>query len=123
MVVFDTTILLFLLNEKTPSSVPRAVERVEQLIDQLSDAGEKVIIPTPVLAECLTKAGAAGPDYLALIGRQSVFRVVSYDERAAVETAAPAGACLSACAGGRSRSAGVTAQDQVRLADCRRGRR
>jgi len=79
MVVFDT---------KTPSSVPRAVERVEQLIDQLSDVGEKVIIPTPVLAECLTKAGAAGPDYLALIGRQSVFGFVSYDERAAIETAA-----------------------------------
>lgn len=39
-------------------------------------------------AECLTKAGAAGPDYLALIGRQSVFRVVSYDKRAAIETAA-----------------------------------
>jgi predicted nucleic acid-binding protein len=88
MVVFDTTILLFLLNKNTPSSVPGAVERVEYLIDQLSDAGGKVIIPTPVLAECLTKAGAAGPDYLALIGRQSVFRVVGYDERAAVETAA-----------------------------------
>jgi hypothetical protein len=88
MVVFDTTILLFLLNEKTPSSVPRAVERVDYLIDQLSEAGEKVVIPTPVLAECLTKAGPAGPDYLALIGRQSVFRVVSYDERAAIETAA-----------------------------------
>jgi predicted nucleic acid-binding protein len=88
MVVFDTTILLFLLNEQTPSSVPRAVERVEYLIDQLSEAGERIIIPTPVLAECLTKAGAAGPDYLAVIAKQSVFRVVPFDERAAIETAA-----------------------------------
>ena len=40
---------MFVFDTKTPSSVPRAVERVEQLIDQLSDAWEKVIIPTPVL--------------------------------------------------------------------------
>jgi hypothetical protein len=58
MVVLDTSILLFLFNTHTPSSIPRAAERVEYLIDQLSEAGEKIIIPTPVLAECLTKAGA-----------------------------------------------------------------
>ena len=87
MVVFDASVLLFILNENTPSSVPRAKERVEHLIERLSDAGEKIIIPTPALSECLVHAGPAGPDYLAIIGKQSCFRVASFDERAAVEAA------------------------------------
>jgi predicted nucleic acid-binding protein len=87
MVVFDTTILLFILNENTPASVPRARERVEYLIDRLSGDGEKIIIPTPVLRECLVHAGAAGPAYLTLIRKNSVFRIASFDERAAVEAA------------------------------------
>lgn len=87
MVVFDASILLFVFDESTPSSVPRAKERVEYLIDQLSEAGEKIIVPTPALSECLVHAGPAGPEYLTIIGKQSCFRVASFDERAAVEAA------------------------------------
>lgn len=87
MVVFDASILLFIFDENTPSSVPRAKERVEYLIDRLSKAGEKIVIPTPALSECLVHAGPAGPDYLAILGKQSCFRVASFDERAAVEAA------------------------------------
>jgi hypothetical protein len=87
MVVFDASILLFLFDENTSSSVPRARERVEYLIDSLTEAGEKIIIPTPALSECLVYAGPAGPDYLSILGRQSSFRVASFDERAAVEAA------------------------------------
>jgi hypothetical protein len=87
MVVFDASILLFIFDENTPSSVPRAKERVEYLIDNLSEAGEKIIIPTPALSECLVHAGPAGPEYLIIIGRQSCFRIASFDERAAVEAA------------------------------------
>lgn len=87
MVVFDASILLFVLNENTPSSVPRAKERVEYLIDQFSAAGEKIVIPTPALSECLVYAGPAGPEYLIAINKQSCFRVASFDERAAVEAA------------------------------------
>ena len=32
-------------------------------------------------------AGPAGPEYLAILGKQSCFRVASFDERAAVEAA------------------------------------
>lgn len=88
MVVLDASILLFFLDENTPSSVPRAVERVEHLIDTLSDAGEKIVIPTPALSECLVGAGTAGPEYLAIIHKQACFRVAPFDERAAVEAAA-----------------------------------
>ena len=88
MVVFDASILLFVFDGNTPSSIPRARERVEHLIDRLSEAGEKIVIPTPALSECLVQAGLAGPEYLAILGKQSCFRVASFDERAAVEAGA-----------------------------------
>jgi predicted nucleic acid-binding protein len=87
MVVFDASILLFVFDENTPSSVSRAKERVDHLIDRLTTAGEKIIIPTPALSECLVHAGPAGSEYLAIISRQSCFRIASFDERAAVEAA------------------------------------
>ena len=87
MVVFDASILLFVFDENTLSSVPRARERVEYLIDRLTEAGEKIIIPTPALSECLVHAGPAGPEYLTILSKQSCFRVASFDERAAVEAA------------------------------------
>jgi predicted nucleic acid-binding protein len=87
MVVFDTSILLFVLDENTPASVPRARERVEYLIDRLSDDGERIIVPTPALSECLVHAGPAGPAYLTVLGKKAIFRVSSFDERAAVEAA------------------------------------
>lgn len=88
MVVFDASILLFVLEENVKASVPNARERVEYLIDTLSDLGEKIIIPTPALSECLVHAGPAGPAYLNIIHQQSCFRVASFDERAAIEAAA-----------------------------------
>ena len=87
MVVFDTSILLFFLDENTASSVPRAKDRVEYLIQTLSDAGEKIVIPTPALSECLVYAGAAGSDYVTILNRQACFRIVSFDQRAAIEAA------------------------------------
>ena len=39
------------------------------------------------MSECLVHAGPAGPERLNIIGRQSCFRVASFDERAAVEAA------------------------------------
>lgn len=88
MVVFDASVLLFLFNASTPSSTPRAKERMDFLIDQLSDAGQKIIIPTPALSEVLVHAGPAGPDYLAILNKRSNFRVASFDQRAAIEAAA-----------------------------------
>jgi hypothetical protein len=87
MVVFDASILLFVFDENVKSSVPKAKERVEYLIETLSEAGEKIIIPTPALSECLVHAGPAGPEYLNIIGKQACFRVASFDQRAAVEAA------------------------------------
>ena len=87
MVVFDESILLFVFQENVKSSVPKAEERVKYLVETLSKAGEKIIIPTPALSECLVHAGQAGPEYLNIIGKQACFRVASFDQRAAVEAA------------------------------------
>ena len=88
MVVFDASVLMFVFDENTASSVPNAVQRVEHLIDTLSDEGETIIIPTPALSEALMYAGPAGPEYLAILHQQACFRVAPFDERAAVEAAA-----------------------------------
>ena len=87
MVVFDASLLLFILDDKVKASTPNARERVEYLIDCLSKENEKIVVPTPALSECLVHAGPAGPDYLAIITKRAVFRVASFDERAAVEAA------------------------------------
>ena len=87
MVVFDASVLLFLFDENTRSSVPNAKERVEHLIDRLTAAGEIIIIPTPALSECLVHAGLAGPEYLAIIDKKACFRVVGFDILAAIEAA------------------------------------
>src|ERR1700677_2641031 len=87
MVIFDASVLMFVFDATTPSSVDHAKERVEYLIERLSEDGEKIVIPTPALSECLVYAGTAGPEYLAIVGRQSCFHIASFDERAAVEAA------------------------------------
>ena len=87
MVVFDASILLFILDENTPSSVPRAKERVELLIEGFSNAGEKIVIPTPALSECLVHAGPAGPDWVTLLGKRACFQIVGFAQRAAIESA------------------------------------
>lgn len=95
IVTVDSTVLLHLIepNLSVPpnqdGTVPdRCQERLDHLIDQLSKQGGRMIVPSPVLAEVLTKAGTAGPDWLATLkGRRSV-RVADFDERAAIECAA-----------------------------------
>ena len=72
---------------QTPRHPSRGNERVEYLIDRLTDEGETIIIPTPALSECLVHAGPAGAGYLAILGKQACFRVASFDERAAIEAA------------------------------------
>ncbi|MEM9359371.1 MAG: hypothetical protein AAGB04_24575 [Pseudomonadota bacterium] len=95
MVVFDTSILLLFLdpNAKPPvdpdtgEAVDRAHERIEFLIDQLSSAGEKIVIPTPALSEALVFSGAAMTDYLSILNGQRCFRIAAFDQKAAIETA------------------------------------
>lgn len=95
MVVFDTSVLLLALDPSTkPPLDPatetpllRANERIEHLIDTLSTNKQTIIIPTPVLSEVLVYAGAAGQKWLQYFNTTSVFRVVPFDQKAAIEAA------------------------------------
>ena len=87
MVLVDSSILLFLFDPATRSDVPQARERVDFLVYTLSKASERIIIPTPVLTECLIHTGRAGVGYLSVLNKQAVFRVVPFDQRAAIEAA------------------------------------
>lgn len=44
-------------------------------------------MPTPVLSEVLVHADDAAPSYLAILGNTSRFRIVPFEERAAIELA------------------------------------
>jgi hypothetical protein len=95
MVIFDSNFLLLLLDPDadiptdpaTGRPLTRAKERLEHLIARLSQQREVIGIPTPVMAEVLVHAGPAGPQYLAIIGNSSGFRILPFDLRAAVEVA------------------------------------
>ncbi|MGB8261050.1 MAG: hypothetical protein WCE75_11895 [Terracidiphilus sp.] len=96
MVSVDAGVLSLLLypGAKPPSDpstkqpVERAHERVEQLIDDLDAAKERIIIPAPALSEFLVLAGPDGPQYLSEISLLSHVSVQPFDQMAAVELAA-----------------------------------
>lgn len=103
MVVFDTSILLLLLHPDakppidptTNMAVEKAAERITHLVDVLSNAKEKIIIPTPVLSELLVHAGEATNQYLDVLNGQAVFRIAPFDQKAAIEAAIAMGEAIS----------------------------
>jgi len=95
MVVFDTTVLLLVLqptarppiDPKTGVPIEHARERINFLIRTLSKARTTILIPTPVLAEILIRAGGATDEYLNVLNHSSVFNIADFDQKAAVEHA------------------------------------
>jgi rRNA-processing protein FCF1 len=93
MVVLDTTTLLLLIeptakppnDPKTNKPVERARERIEFLLESLSQAKTQVFIPTPVLSELLVGAGNAKNQYLAEIQGSGALTIAPFDVKAAVE--------------------------------------
>lgn len=93
MVVVDSTILLLLLNPDAGSPLDEhgkpiefAKERIDGLVTELESTGEQIVLPTPVLSEVLVRAPNES-EIIAEINRQRVFKVESFDTRAAVEVA------------------------------------
>jgi len=96
MVAFDTTILLPLLSAElkklpldpaTGKPVERFKDRLDFLFEQLEENRTKILIATPSLAEILVHTGAAGPNMLEALQKAAPFKIVPFDERAAVEVA------------------------------------
>jgi len=95
MVVFDTSILALVFDAKakppidpnTGLPVTECQARLDYLIKTLTKAKERVLIPTPVLAEYLVRAGADRAKRFDLIVGSRVFVVSPFDTKAAVECA------------------------------------
>lgn len=93
MIVIDTTTLLVFLDPSAKPPLDPATgvpvthfhERVKNQIEALDKAGQKILIPTPVMAEFLAGAGVAKQAMVDAINGASVFEVVPFDQRAAVE--------------------------------------
>lgn len=95
MVVMDATtlMLLFQPNSSPPNDpvtgkpLEKCKERIELLLQGLSQASIKVLIPTPVLSEILV---ASGPDKARILGEINnafAFQVQPFDQAAAIEVA------------------------------------
>ncbi len=95
MVVFDTTMALLLLrpgtnpplDPATGNPVEHAEARIALLVETLEKARTRIIIPAPVLAELLVRAGAGAAELVARLTRSAAFRIVPFDTRAAIEVA------------------------------------
>lgn len=89
MVILDTTMLLLFLNKNTraPTQISHPHDRVNFLIESLQKKNERIVIPTPVLTEVLFLSGPAGESYLPILERVNVFKISSFDTRAAVTLA------------------------------------
>ncbi|MBL8038032.1 MAG: hypothetical protein JNN16_11090 [Nitrospira sp.] len=98
MVLFDTTMVLLLLQENAPAPLDPSTgkpiqgvkERIEHLIRKLDDEDQTIVIPTPVLSEILVLSGKAGANYIQIIEGSSRFRIAPFDTRGAVQVASMA---------------------------------
>ncbi len=94
MVVFDATFLSYLLYPEsqapldplTNQPVPRAKERVEFLIETLRRSKQKIIVPTPALAEILVVVPKA-QEVFEILCSSRWFEICPFDQKAAIECA------------------------------------
>ena len=95
MVAIDTSVFVLLLDPKakapndpnTQVPISNCQERISFLVETLTNAGTRILVPTPVMSEFLVKAGPNFSEYLATIHASKSFRVEGFDERAAIELA------------------------------------
>jgi predicted nucleic acid-binding protein len=65
--------------------VDRAQDRIDFLVQRISEQRDKIILPAPALTEFMLLAADRWVDYLTIIRRRSVFEIAGYDEPEAVE--------------------------------------
>lgn len=93
MIVFDTTVLLPLIDKK--AKVPKVKgsneqvefvhERLEEFIRSLDKTREDLLIPSPVLAEILVFAQDAQAKYLEIIELSNRIKIAPFGIKAAIE--------------------------------------
>lgn len=86
MVAFDASFLVLTFDADAVTKIgePRLQERIDIFITDLQKSKTKIVIPTPALSEFLVGCDAR---VLQSIHKHSSFRIVPFDERAAIEAA------------------------------------
>ena len=83
----DNSYLTLLLNPQASGSVPDAATKVQTLIADLTERNCTILIPTPVLTECLVKSGGSIQDAFEKLKAYACFQIRPFDDRAAIELA------------------------------------
>jgi hypothetical protein len=95
MVEIDACFLGLILHPKarppidpaTKKPIPKLAERIDKLQDDWDVSRERIIIPTPALAEFLVLAASDGPAYLNELNTRGNFYIKPFDQKAAIELA------------------------------------
>jgi hypothetical protein len=89
--LFDAGFLHILFDDRArvPLSdgapIDRAQDRIDYLVQTMSRRKDKIILPTPGLAEFMLLAADRWTDYLTIIRRMAVFEIAGFDDPEAVE--------------------------------------
>lgn len=95
MIVFDSTCALLTIFPDAPAPkdpttnlpITEAARRVEYVLALAAERKERVGIPTPVLSEILVRAGTNITALVERFQKSSIFEIISFDHRAAIEVA------------------------------------
>lgn len=72
-------------NFKPEDASDSLADRLDFLVEQLSEKAAEIVIPAPVLAEMLSARGADIAKIIPILESQAIFRIVDFGQRAAVE--------------------------------------
>src|SRR5258708_39104653 len=87
MVAFDSTFLTFLFIPNAKCETDRAKERIDYLIGSLQGSGERIVIPSPALAELLIGVGHSGSQFLHELTHRPKCVMAGFDTKEALEFA------------------------------------
>ncbi len=87
MVAFDSTFLTFLFIPNALCETERAKDRIDYLIGSLQGSGERIVIPSPALAELLIAVGHSRSQIIHEFTHSPKFLIAGFDTKAALELA------------------------------------
>jgi hypothetical protein len=95
MIAFDAGVLSLLLYPNAPvpldfrtgQPIDRAKERVEALVDGMTEEPDLIVLPTPSLCEALVPVADKMSEVIGRIEQQSCFKISPFDKRSAIELA------------------------------------